>query len=172
MTCATSDCIAPVKARGLCQRCYRRNWEHARKGVPPNLEERFWSKVDVGHPLGCWQWTGAKDTSGYGHVTRSRKRKRSHRVAYEYLLGPIPAGLQIDHLCKNKVCVNPDHLEPVTHQENLRRGESPPMKNARRTECRRGHRYEDVYVDRDGARHCRECRRVRRAEARVMERAA
>lgn len=87
---------------------------------------RLWPKLDVGHPLGCWTWTGTTTAAGYGQITerdgpRSR-RLYTHRVSYEALVSPIPDGLVIDHLCRNTLCANPDHLEPVTRGENLRRG--------------------------------------------------
>lgn len=86
------------------------------------VEERFWSKVDrSGGPDACWLWTGAP-IDGYGTFTVSTGvSRRAHRVAYELQVGPIPAGLEIDHLCRVKLCVNVKHLEAVTHAENLRR---------------------------------------------------
>lgn len=82
----------------------------------------FWSYVFF-HEDGCWEWTGAKTAAGYGQFTR--RKEYAHRHAYEDLVGPIPEGLVIDHLCRNPSCVNPDHLEPVTQRENIRRGTSP-----------------------------------------------
>ncbi len=85
--------------------------------LPPNMR----AKITV-TPAGCWQWTGARSSSGYGQVGISGVSKSTHRVAYELLVGAIPDGLQIDHLCRNKTCCNPVHLEPVTNRENnLRR---------------------------------------------------
>lgn len=82
----------------------------------------FWSKVQQANGDECWEWLGSKDTTGYGRVSRDGVTRPAHRVAYEYLVGPIPGGLYIDHLCLNKGCVNPTHMEPVTHAENIRRG--------------------------------------------------
>jgi HNH endonuclease len=81
------------------------------------VQERFWEKVEQGE--GCWLWTGAIDR-GYGQFVWNG-RKRAHRVAYELIIGPIPEGLELDHLCRNKSCVRPEHLEPVTKAENIRR---------------------------------------------------
>jgi hypothetical protein len=91
--------------------------------------DRFWSKVDDSGSRGCWEWLAAKERTGYGtffcrHVIGRGTAipERAHRVAYELLVGPIQAGLTLDHLCRNRGCVNPAHLEPVTRGENVRRG--------------------------------------------------
>lgn len=86
--------------------------------------ERFWSRVDVRDPVECWPWTGLKDRDGYGRfrVNAQQKAFGVHRWAYMSLRGPIPEGLVIDHLCRVRHCVNPDHLEAVTNAENVRRG--------------------------------------------------
>jgi hypothetical protein len=70
----------------------------------------------------CWEWTSARTPSGYARVKRQGRDSQAHRVAYEVHVGPIPDGLELDHLCRNRGCVRPDHLEPVTHAENMRRG--------------------------------------------------
>lgn len=81
--------------------------------------ERFWRKVTKTDT--CWLWIGAQNSKGYGCVGIDRRVHLSHRIAYTWLVGPIPSGLTIDHLCRNKLCVRPDHLEPVTIGENIRR---------------------------------------------------
>lgn len=81
--------------------------------------ERFWAKVDKSGPSGCWFWTASKTQSGYGMF----HGKGAHRYAYELLVGPVPTGFQLDHLCRVKHCVNPDHLEPVTPRKNRGRAD-------------------------------------------------
>lgn len=122
----------------------------------------FWSKVDASGD--CWEWTGGTG-KGYGRAkNRSGLSKQAHRVAYELLVGPVPEGLQIDHLCRNRTCVNPDHLEVVTSRVNTRRGFSFAGLRARQTECVNGHAFDaaNTYLRPDnGTRVCRICVRVR-----------
>ncbi len=117
--------------------------------------ERFWANVDIAGGDECWRWRGSKNSLGYGKAYAGENRYRSaHRVAYELARGPIPAGLQLDHLCRNRLCVNPLHLEPVTQKENILRGIGWGAENARKERCPRGHRYD--YRDKAG-RRCRQC---------------
>lgn len=120
--------------------------------------DRFWSKVDRRGPDECWPWL-ASTSWGYGEFSLGGKLRKAHRVAYEDQVGPIPAGLTIDHLCRNESCVNPRHLEPVTMRENTMRGTGPTATNARKTVCKRGHPYtpENTYRSAKG-RECRVCR--------------
>ena len=126
--------------------------------------ERFWARVDRSGE--CWLWTGAL-RNGYGQVTITSgdgpRTHYAHRIAYEIARGEIPAGMTIDHLCRNLVCVNPDHLEVVTRKENVLRGVGLSARNARKTECKRGHAFtpENTYVQpSNGSRRCRTCLRA------------
>jgi hypothetical protein len=129
------------------------------------LEELFWPKVTAPNDNGCMLWTASLNQKGYGQFMHRRKMFKAHRLAYELKVGPIPEGLHIDHLCRVRNCVTPEHLEAVTPGENSRRGVSHwGARNA----CSRGHLYEDErpYVARNGSRQCNACRRERYAEER------
>lgn len=133
-----------------------------RPAVDP--EQRFWPKVkrtDL-----CWFWTAYVNVYGYGVFWNGERRLPAHRYAYELLLGSIPEGLQLDHLCRNRRCVNPNHLEVVSNRENVRRGDSPPGRRARQTHCIHGHPLsgENVFVRANGTRQCRACARYREAQ--------
>lgn len=133
------------------------------------LAERFWVKVDRCGSDECWPWLAYRDRKGYGRMLvgsrrdGSRTYKLAHRIAYELLVGAVPDGLEIDHLCRNPGCVNPAHLEAVTHRENLLRGESPSALHSRKTHCPKGHPYdeENTYVEPSGRRRCRICERAK-----------
>lgn len=100
--------------------------------------DSFWLHViDTGS---CWEWCGgAVNSKGYGHIKQGRALLKAHRVSWTLVRGPIPSGLTLDHLCRNRLCVNPDHLEAVSNRENILRGTSPTAINARKTHCQRGH---------------------------------
>lgn len=113
---------------------------------------------------GCWLWTRAKKENGYGVVWDGSRTRYVHRVSYELFVGPIPDGLTIDHLCRVRSCLNPQHLEPVTAGENTLRGDSPAAVNARKTHCPRGHAFDHLNVD--GQRRCYQCDNLRAAKRR------
>jgi hypothetical protein len=138
---------------------------------PRPLLDRVLEKVAIGDRVDdCWEWTGRTSASGYGVVAIGHtEKRRAHRVMYELVVGPIPEGLQIDHLCRVRNCVNPDHLEPVTHAENLLRGMSPAMVAHRTGICQRGHSLEDAITKPNGWRNCRTCDNERRRRKRAEQ---
>lgn len=116
---------------------------------------RFWEKVDTSGD--CWTWLGYRSRNGYGQFGVGGRVVGAHRFAYEDKVGPIPAGLHIDHLCRNPSCVNPEHLEPVTVRVNvIERATGPFADRARQTHCVHGHSLDDAYVS-TGRRQCRTC---------------
>lgn len=137
------------------------------------IEDRFWEKVNKDGPIPehrpdlgpCWVWMDAPMPNGYGRIfvskTPTRIETYAHRLSYQLLVGPIPDGLTIDHLCRNRMCVNPDHLEPVTHQVNFFRGMHPSSIVSRSDFCSKGHERTEanVYVTPAGYKQCRVCNR-------------
>jgi hypothetical protein len=120
--------------------------------------DRFWAKVNKDTESGCWEWTGALNSMKYGNLTYKQKNYLAHRVSYSLIHGEIPKGLDLDHLCRNTKCINPDHLEAVTHRENLMRGAG-----VAKTHCPQSHPYDEAntYIDKRGGRQCRACNRER-----------
>jgi len=124
---------------------------------------RFWRNVNK-IPNGCWEWLASRSGNGYGGFYLSGRKVKAHRFAYETLIGIIPEGLEIDHLCRNRKCVNPSHMELVTRSENIRRGLLPEIGRQyqqSKTCCPKGHPYDDknTYLRRDRpGRECRICR--------------
>jgi hypothetical protein len=132
-----------------------------------SLADRFWPKVERRGQQECWPWL-ASLRNGYGQIYdgedwRNPKALYAHRVAYGLMVGPIPKGMQLDHICRDRRCVNPAHLEPVTLAENLARGEGFGQRLYRqKTHCKHGHPFEgdNLYVAPDGHRVCKTCRRA------------
>ena len=132
------------------------------------VEERFWSKVDKSGPvpdhrddLGpCWMWTASKFRDGYGQFWLEGRNRAAHQIAYELASRIMPKGLTIDHLCRNRACVNPDHLEPVTNRTNILRGNGLAAANAQKTHCPQGHVYDSLRKP-SGYRECKTCNRLR-----------
>lgn len=186
-TCSVEGCAGVVVARGWCGRHYMRVSRYGDPGVVyrpyqhmGTPESRFWAKVDKDGPvpacapeLGpCWIWTACRIRSDYGSLSLGRRRTLAHRAAYQFLVGPVPEGLELDHLCRTPACVKavadehgPAHLEAVTKSQNIRRGLGPQIlgdRNRLKTHCPQGHPYagDNLYVY-DGKTHrsrmCRAC---------------
>lgn len=121
---------------------------------------RFMCRTKVAES-GCVEWVSPINQNGYGHFKFRSKNYKSHKWIYEQTVGPIPHGLELDHLCRNKVCVNIKHLEPVTHRENVLRGTAPAAKQARQTHCLNGHEFneENTNFRTKNKRRCRVCDR-------------
>ncbi|MEV6102652.1 HNH endonuclease signature motif containing protein [Nocardia sp. NPDC051981] len=187
--CAADNCEAKVHARGLCGPHYNR-WKRSRDphaepllNLSGNIDERFMSRVDK-TKSGCWLWTSTHSANGYGQFHFNGARYPAHVWAYERLVGPVPDGLQLDHLCHtsdssctggviclHRRCVNPSHLEPVTARENTLRGNSLQAANAAKTHCSKGHPFdaENTHYTARGRRVCRACQRAFTASYRARK---
>ncbi len=138
----------------------------------PRFKRRFWMRVSIDR-LGCWIWGGYIYANGYGKVSISTRGLAAHRVAYAICNGRDPFPLQVDHLCRKRSCVNPDHLEAVDNRTNVLRGIGVTAQNAKKTHCIRGHEYTEAntyrYRSRPG-RECLECMRARKEKTRLANR--
>lgn len=160
--------FTPPRSRRRQRFCSRQCWR--RPVLSEN--ERFWSRVDKHGPIPmarpelgpCWLWIGFRQREGYGRFSPEKTRTcLAHRWSYEHANGPIPNGLEIDHLCRNPPCVNPKHLEPVTERVNTLRGVGPTARNARKTHCVQGHPFtpDNTILRPHGGRTCRVCSQER-----------
>lgn len=164
---------------GWCRFCARvreksRRVERAKHGkqiidLSRSNKTRFLEGISIDKNGGCWQWTWPADRGGYARFKAAGVREMVHRLAYRLFIGAIPHGLTIDHLCRNRVCVRPDHLEAVSMRTNVIRGDTITGRNHRKTHCPRGHAYDllNTYRDPSGRRHCIICERARSVDRRV-----
>lgn len=140
-------------------RVFRRNWTQ---------REFYEERVSIVPITGCWMWMSWIDKCGYGKMAGPGHSQLAHRCSYEHFVGPIPAGMELDHKCRNRWCINPSHLEPVSGYENQRRGDGIGGRNLRKTHCPSGHPYSGdnliQRVQRNGRinRQCRSCQTMRR----------
>lgn len=173
-TCIADGCDRNAKTRGLCQKHYLAAWRgNGPTPLPKRTSaDRFWAAVDRAEH-GCWPWKGSQRRGGYGRVRIAGRDFAAHRVAYEMEIGAIPEGLELDHLCRNRLCVRPSHLEPVTGQVNTLRGETLAAENAAKQRCIHGHEFtpENTYWRGTGHRTCRTCQRDAMRRKRAVLRA-
>lgn len=154
-TCETPNCDRRARPCGLCDLHKARFQKHGSTAEPHIRKIAF---THVEYTADCWNWKRSKDNHGYGRIGVHNKVLLAHRVVYELLVGPIPDGLELDHLCRNPSCVNPDHLEPVMHVENVRRGDAAQLGDR----CKYGHDLnnpDNVYTHTRGrrGRKCKTC---------------
>jgi hypothetical protein len=145
-----------------CGSMVEKTWKRGHHNRAIDVMTRFWSKVDKNGAGGCWLWLGYLHR-GYGEFWDSTNatKNRAHVFAYRKLVGPVPYGMVLDHTCRNRSCVNPEHLELVSFQDNLLRGNGQPAINSRKTHCVHGHEFtpENTYVAGACGRSCKTCRR-------------
>ena len=170
--CWVGGCVRPMDAQGYCNKHYNR-WREW--GIPYELtsEDRFWFQLDKSSHIPTWTpflgpcWirrtprTAGQLQKNYSGVTVEGQQLRAFNYVYEYVVGPIPDGLVLDHLCRNPPCVNPGHMEPVPHAENIRRGYEAKAQ----THCKRGHDLSlTSRITSSGSRDCVECGKERDAD--------
>jgi hypothetical protein len=133
-----------------------------RRLLTPRQERNLLTRIDASGV--CWEWTGGQNGTGYGKVWITARNLYPHRVMWEWLVGWIPDELEIDHLCRNRLCCNPDHMELVTPRVNTLRGDAMGARRARQTACIHGHPFDEAntYWRRTGGRTCKRCTRERR----------
>ncbi|MFB8182631.1 HNH endonuclease signature motif containing protein [Streptomyces sp. NPDC055966] len=185
-TCNVEGCDRTTVARGMCGKHYQRWAKYGdalsiKQDRDQTPQERFWSRVDKNGPIPehcpelgpCWVWTGGL-AEGYGAFWLDGRQERAHIVAYTWAKGEIAEGHERDHLCRNRACVRPDHLEAVEHWTNVARGISPHGVNAAKTHCNQGHPFDtaNTYINPKGARVCRACARARHDRWAAKKRAA
>ena len=173
-TCALDGCGRVLKSHGYCDTHWKRVQRHGHPGpaqIGRTVQQRMLALADTTTESGCWEWLGRRQPSGYGQVWLNEKQRAAlaHRVSYETFVGPIPEGLQIDHLCRNRGCIQPEHLEPVTAAENFARSTHPSALAKKTGKCGRGHELATHGKTTAEGGHiitrCQECRRIRERKA-------
>ena len=136
------------------------------------VTRRFLSFIKIPKNSNCWIWMGSKDHDGYGFFGFQYRTWKAHRFSYMLYNDELDSDLQLDHLCRNPSCVNPEHLEQVTLRENVLRGISPPAINAQKTHCLRGHEFteENYYITRKNGRQCKTCAKEKDKQRRLKNR--
>jgi hypothetical protein len=136
-------------------------------------ETRLRAKFIVEETTGCWRWTGASQPTGYGQMWNGKRPEQAHRISYRLYRGEIPCDCEIDHICRNRSCVNPEHLRAVPHRENMRVSDTVMGRNAAKMFCKRGHPFSgrNLIITTTGARQCRICINMHARNAKARRRA-
>ena len=142
--------------------------------MPVSTEKRLMKKVIKNALTGCWEFVGSRLPSGYGILWNGNRPEGAHRIAYRLFIEDIPNGLEVDHKCNNRSCVNPDHLCLLSHKDNIRKSASIMGENFRKTHCKRGHPLsgENLFIAKSGSRQCRECMKLHARNAKARKKHA
>jgi hypothetical protein len=174
-TCTVLDCSRPFYGRGWCEPHYARWRRHGdltdQRSARLDPADRFWPKVNK-TTGGCWLWTASINNSGYGSFKMDGRSMGAHVASWLLSGKAIPAGLEIDHRCRVRHCVRPDHLRLATRRENIATSSAPSVLNGQKTHCKRGHEFtpENTYVNAYG-RKCRACAAAYQRELRLRRKA-
>lgn len=130
--------------------------------ITEKQKKAFYSKIKINEETGCWKWIGALSSGGYGDISINGRTLRAHRLSFLLHKGDLIKGLTLDHLCRNRSCVNPEHLEQVTYQENILRGEGICAINSRKTHCKNGHPLsgKNLHIRPNKGRDCKICKNI------------
>lgn len=136
-------------------------------------KSRLLAKIFDDQETGCWVFFAARQPTGYGQMWNGKRQEQAHRISYRIYVGEIPEGCEIDHICRNRSCVNPEHLRAVSHRENMRVSNTVMGRNAAKMFCKRGHPFEgrNLFITKTGARQCRTCINMHARNAKARRRA-
>ena len=169
--CQAPECNSAAKNRSLCWAHYKRLRKYGSYDLP-TVMDRVTESVTIDPDTGCWVWNKSLERNGYARMSVGHKVEGVHRITYKERHGFIPDGFEIDHLCRNRACCNPDHLEAVEHRENLMRSPIAAARiNSEKAKCNRGHELsgDNLAIDALGYRSCRACSRIRTARHRARQ---